>query len=332
MKVHVFESESWIQSVWQDNEIHLDTIWVEGLLTKAIAWQYQDAQCISTDVSILNKSTLQKFHQLKLIALRSTGVDQVDLDYCKTRQITVCNVPVYAQHAVAEQVFALLLALVRHIVPATRQTRKFNFSWDNIQGIELYGKTLAVIGTGAIGKRVAAIASGFGMRVVAFDKFPDEAWAINNRVKYMSLDEALKAADIVSLHVPASADTYHLLSSDRFDLMPVGALLINTARCDLVDSEALLKALDNNKIAGAGLDVLPHETDLLETIESGKDVTDPSIHPETKLAFHLLQHPNVLVTPHCAFFTHEASKRLIKTTIKNIEGYINGKPQNVVFP
>ncbi len=332
MKVHVFESESWIKSVWQDNEIHLENIWVEGLLTKDVASQYKDAEIICTDASILDKPILQEFHQLELIALRSTGTDQIDLDYCEANQITVCHVPIYAQHAVAEQTFTLLLALCRHVVRASQQTRKYNFSWDDIQGLELYGKTLAVIGTGAIGKRVAAIANGFGMRGVAFDKFPDDAWAFSHRVSYMSLEQALQVADVVSLHIPASTETYHLLSSERFDRMQDGTLLINTARGDLVDSGALLEALDKGKIAAAGLDVLPHETDLLEFAKSDVDVNDPSIHPETKLSLRLLQHPNVLVTPHCAFFTHEASRRLIETTIKNIEGYITGKPINVVVP
>jgi len=331
MKVHVFESESWIKSVWQDNESHVENIWVEGSLTKDVASQYQDAEIICSDVSILDKPTLHELHQLKLIALRSTGTDQVDLDYCEADQITVCNVPVYAQHAVAEQTFTLLLALCRHVVRATQQTRKFNFSWDNLQGLELHGKTMAVIGTGAIGKRVTAIANGFGMRVVAFDKFPDKAWALNHRVNYVSLDEALKAADIVSLHVPSSPDTYHLLSSARFERMRDGVLLINTARGELVDSAALLKALDSGKVAAAGLDVLPHKTELLKLSESGHPITDDNLDPETRLSLRLLQHPKVLVTPHSAFFTHEASERLIKTTMNNIKAFIKGKPQNIVF-
>lgn len=331
MKVHVFESESWIKSVWHDDETHLEGIWIESLLTKEVACRYQDAQIICIDTSSLTKPTLQVFNRLKLIALRSTGTDQVDLDYCAASQITVCHVPAYAQHAVAEQVFALLLALCRHVVRAAQQSRRLIFSWDGIQGVELHGKTLAVIGTGVIGKRVAAIANGFGMRVVAFDKFPDEKWAVNNRVSYVSLEQALQAAHVISLHIPAYRDTVHLLSSDSFDLVRDGALLINTARGDLVDSEALLKALDSGKVAAAGLDVLPHEADLQKFAKTGVDVTDASIHPETKLSIRLLQHPHVLVTPHCAFFTHEAAERLIKTTIKNIEGYIKGKPQNVVF-
>jgi len=332
MKVHVFESESWIKSVWQDNGVHLDTIWVEGLLTKELARQYREAQIICIDASVLNKATLQIFHQLELIALRSTGTDQVDLDHCEANQIAVCNVPNYAQHAVAEHVFAILLALCRHVVRAARQTRRMNFSWDDLQGLELFGKTMAVVGTGAIGKHVTVIANGFGMRVVAVDKFPDEAWALTNRVNYVSLDEALKAADILSLHVPASPDTYHLLSSDCFDRMRDGALLINTARGELVDSAALLKALDSGKVAATGMDVLPHETKLPKLSESGHPMTDDNLDPETRLSLRLLQHPNVLVTPHCAFLTHEASERLIKTTIKNIEGYVNGKPVNVVVP
>ncbi len=330
MKIHVFESEPWISSAWQSNNTGLECIWVEDLLTTGMADQYKDAQIISSDASILNKPTLQKFHRLKLIALRSTGIDQVDLDFCETNQITVCNVPVYAQHAVAEHVFALLLALCRHVVRATRQTQKIDFSWDDMQGFELYGKTIAVIGTGAIGKCVAAIANGFGMHVVAFDKFPDETWAVGNGVRYLSLDDALRLADVVSLHVPASVETYHLLSSDRIEGLKEGVMIINTARGDLVDSQALLQALENGIVAAAGLDVLPQETELLNLSESGQVDTNDIVDPEIRMSLGLLQHPNVLITPHFAFFTHEASERLIKTTINNIEAFVSGNPKNVV--
>ena len=330
MQVHVFESEPWIKTIWQKDENQLVNIWVEGLLTRTTASQYPEAQIICCDVSILDKPTLQVLSHLKLIALRSTGTDQVDLEYCRAHQITVCNVPVYAQHAVAEHVFTLLLALCRHVVPATRQTRRLNFSWEGIQGFELYGKTMALIGTGAIGKRVAEIAKGFGMRVVATDKLPDNDWALKNNIHHLQLDDALPMADVVSLHVPSSPESFHLLSANQFDVMKDSVMIINTARGDLVDSEALLKALDSGKVAAAGLDVLPQETDLLKLSESGQIEINNIVDPEIKMSIQLLQHPRVLITPHCAFFTHEAAERLINTTINNIESFINGRPNNVV--
>ncbi len=329
MKVHVFESEPWITSAWQTRETNLDCIWVQGLLTADMAPRFKGAQIISSDVSVLDKATLQKFDRLKLIALRSTGTDQVDLGYCKANQIMVCHVPAYAQHAVAEHVFALLLTLRRHVVRATRQTRRFNFSWDGIQGFELFGKTIAVLGTGAIGKRVAEIAKGFGMRVMAFDKFPDDLWAQAHQIRYMTLGEVLQHADVVSLHVPSLPSTHHLLNADSIRRMPDGVVIINTARGDLVDSQALLNALNSGKVAAAGLDVLQNETDLIKLAESGQFDANNEVDSETGLSLGLLQHPNVLVTPHCAFFTREAAGRLIKTTISNIESFISGKTENV---
>jgi D-lactate dehydrogenase len=282
-------------------------------------------------MSVLDQSLLSIFKGLKMIALRATGVDNVDLAYCQKKGITVCNVPAYAGTAVAEYVFALLLALARHIIEASQKTRRLDFSWNGIQGFELYGKTIAVIGTGAIGKRVAAIARGFDMRVVAFDAFPDEDWASNNNVDYMVLEEALKAADIISLHVPGMPATHHLLSSHRFELMKAGTVIVNTSRGDVVDPQALLEALASGKVAAACLDVLPEEDRLLDetyrrqVLDAGRTVQ------QTQLANHLLlQHPRVMVTPHCAFFTREAAARLMRETMDNIEAFIAGTPRNTV--
>ena len=330
MKVHVFESEPWIQSAWQATGSRLDTIWLEGLLTVEQARTCADAEIISTDMSQLDESSLSVFNQLKMIAVRATGVDNIDLDFCRKKGITVCNVPAYAQNAVAEHAFALLLAIGRHVAEASRRTSRLDFSWGGIQGFELMGKTLAVVGTGAIGKRVAEIAIGFGMEVVAFDSFPDEPWAAANKVSYLSLEDALRRADVVSLHVPGMPETRHLLSAERFGLLKKGVVIINTARGDVVDSRALLEALASGKVAGAGLDVLIEESDLtaentrLEALgRSGDGCT-------TQLTNHLLlQHPRVLVTPHCAFFTKEAVARLIQVTVDNIEAFMAGKPQNV---
>lgn len=327
MKVHVFESEPWVQAAWRQTGTRLESVWGEGLLTSDSLLSCEEVEIISSDVSVLGAAVLDPLKQLKLIAVRSTGVDHIDLAYCRFRNITVCNVPAYARNAVAEHVFALLLGLGRHLCEAVQRTRGLDFSWAGIQGFELRGKTLAVVGTGAIGKRVAMIARGFGMAVVAFDSFPDEQWAAANKISYLPLDEALHRADVISLHVPGMPETRHLLSAERFKLMKDGVVLINTARGDLVDSQALLEALANGKVAAAGLDVLPNEIDLLEEdfrlggLERGGDVVTNHL---------LLQHPRVLVTPHCAFFTKEAAFRLIHVTVANIEAFIGGEPRNII--
>ncbi len=331
MKVHLFESEPWAKAAWHQTGTRLESMWVEGLLALDNLAGSEKAEIISSDVSLLKPAVLEPFKQLKLIAVRSTGVDRIDLAFCQAHNITVCNVPAYAENAVAEHAFALLLALGRHLCEAVQHTRRLDFSWAGMQGFELRGKILAVIGTGAIGRRVAMIARGFDMEVVAVDSFSDEPWAAANKITYLTLDEALCRADVVSLHVPGMPETRHLLSAERFKLMKKGVVIINTARGDVVDAQALLEALASGKVAGAGLDVLPEENDLLEedfrlrVLERGGDDCT------TQLTNHLLlQHPRVLVTPHCAFFTKEATSRLMQVTVNNIEAFIKGEPINIV--
>ncbi|MEN8244069.1 MAG: NAD(P)-dependent oxidoreductase [Thermodesulfobacteriota bacterium] len=331
MKVCVFESEAWIESAWQAMDTGLEPVWVQGVLPLASMENFADAEIISTDLSVLNAASLSALGKLKLIAVRATGVDNIDLEYCRKNGIAVCNVPAYAQNAVAEHVFSLLLALGRHVIEASLRTRRLDFSWDGLQGFELHGKTIAVIGTGAIGKRVAAIARGFGMRVVAADAFPDEDWAKNNDVEYVALEEALKAAEVVTLHVPGMPETCHLLSSERFELMKDGVVIVNTSRGDVVDPRALLEALASGKVAAAGLDVLPEEDSLIQEKNRLQVLLDSQAGSGTQLANHLLlQHPRVLVTPHCAFFTREAAERLMQVTVDNIDAFIRGEHRNIV--
>lgn len=328
MKVYLFEKEAWVKDAWEATGTPLQPRWIDGLLTVEKAEAHPSVEIISIDLSILTSTVLAPLKRLKFIALRSTGTDQVDLEYCRSRNIRVSHVPAYAQNAVAEHVFALLLSLSRRICAAGRRTRELNFSWDGLQGFELMGKTLAVIGTGAIGRRVAAIASGFGMTVVAVDRFPDENWAAEAGVPYLALEDALQLADVVSLHVPGTPETKGMLSSERFGLLKQGVVIINTARADVMDSRALLEALASGKVAAAGLDVLPAETDLMS-----EDFRVPSSPQtlESRLTGHLLlQHPRVIATPHCAFFTQEAASRLIATTVANIESFMDGNPRNSV--
>ena len=276
---------------------------------------------------------LEKFKDLQLIAKRSTGVDNIDLTYCAAHRITVCNVPDYAEIAVAEHVFALLLSISRHLCEAVERTRKGIFSTDGLKGFDLHGKTLAIIGTGVIGRRVGKIARGFGMEVVAFDVKQDEQWAAANGIRYKSFKEALSMADAITLHVPATPETHQLIADDQFAAMKEGAVIINTARGELIDIQALLRALASGKIAAAGLDVLPEEQAFLEGVKNPATLFTGGKKLETLLANHiLLQHPNVCVTPHCAFFTREAVQRILDVTMANIEAFVRGEPQNVVVP
>lgn len=331
MKIVIFENEPWMGTGWyslqQDHEVKP----VAELLTTANIDEYADADIISLDISVLDKELLERFKNLKMIAARCTGVDLIDRDYCRRRGITICNVPAYAENSVAEHVFALLLCLNRHILASISRTRKCDFSWEGIQSIELYGKTLAVIGTGAIGRRVSQIAKGFGMQVVTYDVMPDQDWADANGITYISLDDALQAADIITLHIPSTPETYHLISDDQFKRMKEKAVIINTARGDLVDTGALLRALHSGKIAAAGLDVLPQEYAIRDEQERLDTLVNQKNDSPTLLAnLLLLQHPNVIVTPHSAFFSKEAVQRLMEVTLANIEAFIDGNPRNVV--
>ena len=266
MNIVVFETETWAQTAWQRMEGDHRVRLLEEFLTSSNADEYAEAQVISIDLSRLDAEILEKFENLKLITTRSTGVDKIDLAYCSARRITVCNVPDYAEIPVAEHVFALLLSISRHLREAAGRTRKGSFSTDGLMGFDLHGKTLAIIGTGVIGRRVGKIARGFGMEVVAFDVNQDKQWAAANGIRYKSIKEALSMADVITLHVPATPQTHQLLGDDQFAAMKEGAVIINTARGEIVDIQALLRALSSGKIAAAGLDVLPEEQAFLEAM------------------------------------------------------------------
>lgn len=281
--------------------------------------------------SRLDAEILDRLPNLKLIVTLSTGYDHIDIAECKKRGITVCNVPAYGENTVAEFTFALILALSRKLYPAVKRVKEQGlFSTDNLRGFDLLDKTLGVVGTGRIGARVVKIASGFGMKIAAYDPYPNEPLKKEFNLEYLSLDDLLKQSDIVSIHVPYSEKTHHLINAENLELIKPGALLINTARGAVVDTQSLIRALHSGKIAGAGLDVLEEEGAIIDELNllSG--------HPgEEKLKAVLADHElmrmdNVLVTPHNAFNTQEALKRIMLASAENIESFASGSAQNVV--
>lgn len=240
--------------------------------------------------------------------------------------------PAYGDATVAEHAFALLLALSRHIVDCVEQTRQGNFSYLPEHGFDLRGKTLGVIGTGRIGQRAIEIAHGFGMDVVAYDALPRQDLADRLGFRYDSLDGMLAAADVLTLHVPATPQTNGMLSDAQFEKMKPGVVLINTARGGVVDIAALIRGLSCGKVRAAGLDVLPDEALVRDEsrIFRGGGQPAASVPPEV-LADHLVtRFPNVLVTPHNAYNTVEALQRIITTTADNIQAFLAGKPLNRV--
>lgn len=332
MKIVAFEIEDWEADAFQQFSEKHEIITTDKPLRAHNADQYSDAQVISTFINChVHAEVLKQFEDLKLIVTRSTGFDHIDLQYCNEHGITVCNVPDYGANTVAEHVFALLLTISHRMEDAIDRTRKGDFSPRGLQGFDLKGKTLGVIGTGDIGMHTCRIAKGFGMEVIAFDVKPraDEAKSIG--FEYRDMDELLRESDVISLHVPSNDKTRGMIDHEAFEKMKDGVVLINTSRGDIVEIQALVRALAERKIAAAGLDVLPEEPTIREEAELLRTVFEREHNLQTLLADHILTHMrNVIVTPHSAFNTREAVHRIIDTTIENIVAYDKGEPCNQV--
>lgn len=334
MKIVVYETEEWERAACLSLLPGHDLRCRDETLTQENVGIDGDAEAITTFIkSDLRGPTLRQMPDLKLIATRSTGYDHIDLDYCRAAGIAVCNVPDYGDHTVAEHAFALLLALTRHIVHAAERTRRGDFSQTGLRGVDLAGRTLGVIGAGRIGRRAITIGRGFGMEVLACDLRPDPSVAQALGFRYADLDEVLRGADVLTLHVPGGVGSSHLISDSEFAVMKPGALLVNTARGGVVDPEALVRALASGRLGGAALDVLPEESaigDEAEIFRTGHPPVDPG-SLRTILADHaLLRFPNVIVTPHIAYDTREALERIVATTVANIEAFARGAPRNLV--
>ena len=280
--------------------------------------------------SQVSKAVLEKFPHVKCIVTRSTGFDHIDLSYCKEKGITVCNVPAYGVHSVAEHTFALILGLSRKLIPSVERTRKGNFTLEGLRGFELFGKTLGVVGVGNIGKVVADIALGMGMKVVAYNRHEDEELK-NKGVEFKDLDSLLSQSDVVSLHLPYMKETHHIINMDNITKFKKGALLINAARGGLVETRAILEGLEQHILAGAGLDVLEEECSMREERELLSTKFLESCDLRTQLLDHmLLDREDVLITPHNAFNSNEAVDQIMQITIDNIKGFLVGSPVHIV--
>jgi len=291
--------------------------------------KYRESEIISVfthSTSIPNKK-LDLFPNLKLITTRSTGFNHIDLDYCKKRGIAVTNVPQYGAITVAEFAFGLLLALVRKIPRASEDMRRADIHLPLYTGIDLAGKTMGVIGTGSIGRHIIQLAQGFGMKVLAYDLYPNPAL---KKLYAKSLDELYAASDVISLNVPSTAQNHHLLDKTAFAKMKDGVYIINTARGDLIDASALYQAIRKRKVAGAGLDVMENEDFLVhDEAETSANLNNSDFLLTSAINLKLLQCPNVIATPHIAFNSHDAIRRINATTCENIRAFLAGKPINL---
>lgn len=300
-------------------------------LNSANALQHGDVDGIGVFVfSSVTAKILEQFHKLKFIAALSTGYDHINLAACTAKGVTVANVPTYGENTVAEHTFALILTLSRKIAESVERTRRGDFSLAGLRGFDLKGKTIGIIGGGHIGMNVMKIAKGFGMNVLVYDTHADPYVAEREGFRYApELNGLLANADIVTLHVPYNTHTHHLLNIENIDHIKKGALLINTARGALVQTDALLYALREGILSGAGLDVLEEENALRDEQKLGPIPQECDL--KTLIGDHaLLNHPKVLITPHNAFNSREALQRILDTTVENFKAFFAGKPQNVV--
>jgi D-lactate dehydrogenase len=302
-------------------------------LTPETAPMAAAADVISARVmSRVTTQIMEGLPNLKHIACRSTGFDHVDREYAAAHDITVSSVPSYGESTVAEYTILLLLAASRRLVQAVDVVRSGRESHLKLTGHDLDGKTLGIIGTGRIGRHAIHIARGFGMKVLAYDAFPQESAAVELGFQYVALDELIAASDAISLHAPATPETFHMLSTEQFARMKQGVIIVNTARGTLIDTPALINALVSGHIGAVGLDVLEGENYLgidpeLHLLE--KD--DLTAEAKQVIGIHILDRlPNVLITAHNAYNSVEALGRIRDTTVANIAAWRDGHPTNLV--
>ena len=333
MRIAAFELEPWEQQAFH-------TAFPEGAVS-CYGGPLQDAQIGDlSDCEILivfiyspvSRAIIERLPKLKAICTMSTGYDHIDLAACKERNILVCNVPTYGERTVAQHTFALLLGITRKLVASVEQVRQGSFvPTPALRGHDIDSKTIGVIGTGKIGRNVIAIANGFHMRVLAYDPFPDPTLETEFNFRYVSLQELYARSDIITVHVPLNDKTKHLIDGPAIEAMQRGVIVLNTSRGGIIETNALYQGIVSGHVAAAGLDVLEEESAIKEEKQLLSNSYKPDIDYRTVVLNHLLiQHPNVLVTPHNAFNSAEALERIVRTSIENVKAIDSGKPKNTV--
>ena len=317
MKVAWFDTEEWEQEYLEGKTEGLEIEFFNESLDEENVSKAKgfDAVTIFVD-SDVDSEVLDEL-DVDVIACRSTGYDHVDLDKAREKDIAVFNVPEYGSTTVAEHTFGLILSLSRKIYSAIRKVDEGSFDHRGLKGFDLEGKTLGVIGTGSIGQNVIRIANGFNMDVIASDPYPDQEVSEELGFMYVSTEDLLRKSDIVTIHCPLTEDTRHMISNKEFELMDK-TVLVNTSRGELIDTEALIEALEDDSVNQAGLDVLEEECYIEDDIEYLSDLAE-KCDPEIILEDHILMNrDDVLITPHNAFNSREALHRIEDTTLENL--------------
>ncbi len=308
----------------REHLVREDLTWrfLDCRLTRETAATAVDAEAVCVFVNDqLDRACLEALaaHGVRLAALRCTGFNNVDLAAARELRIAVTRVPAYSPYAVAEHAVALLQTLNRKIHRAFNRVRDQNFTLTGLVGSDLHGKTAGIIGTGKIGRIMAHILRGFGMQVLAFDPFPNAEWAAQHNVVYVDAATLARRSDVISLHVPLTPETKHIIRRETLGLMKPGAILVNVSRGGLIDSTALIEALKSGRLGGVALDVYEEEEGIFFEDLSGQVLQDDELA-------RLLTFPNVIITAHQAFLTHEALADIARTTIANLRACAAGTP------
>ena len=330
MRISFFEVEDWEEEYLKKRLNGQFVKFSKEKLNLKNALRVKDSEVVSIFIySKINDQVIREMPNLKLITTRSTGFDHINIEACKKQGITVCNVPSYGENTVAEHTFALILSISRRMCMTCSRLERI-FSMEGLMGFDLKGKIIGVIGTGQIGLHVIRIAKGFGMNVLAYDVHQTRILSEVLGFEYVSLEDLLSKSDIITLHLPYNEHTHHLLDENTFKLVKKGAILINTARGGIVDTLALIEALDNKTLAGAGLDVIEGEDLIKEEKELLYDPKKLDVLADLVKDHILLSKDNVVFTPHIAFYSKEALERILDTTVQNIEAFVLGHPINIV--
>lgn len=333
MRIGFFELEGWEESAIRGAFPGEDIFMSHESITAERMPDERDFDVISVFVnSVISPDVLAAFPNLKCVATRSTGYDHIDLTECARRGITVLYVPGYGDNTVAEFAFGLILNLTRKMYQCIDQIKETgSFSLTGLRGIDIKGKTLGVVGTGRIGKEAVKIAKGFGMNVVAYDMRPDEQFAKDMGISYVTLDDLLAKSDVITIHCPYTKETHHLINAGNVGKIKRGAYLVNTARGAIVETAAVVPALEGGALAGYGADVLEEEGETKDEMHLLTHGHPKEEELKTMLQNHMLMKmPNVLLTPHNAFNSTEALGRILRISIENVQAFRSGAPINVV--
>ncbi|WP_456456776.1 NAD(P)-dependent oxidoreductase [Thermovibrio sp.] len=328
MKVAFFELEGWevpiIEKELSKEGIEIATLSKEPLTEEKVS-EIKDVDAISVFIySKIGKEIIDSLPNLKLITTRSTGFDHIDVDYAKEKKIAVCNVPDYGVETVAEYTVMLILSLLRKLRPTLERTCRGIFTREGLRGRDLQGKSVGVIGTGRIGSRVIELLAPFKVKLIAYDVKEKEELKEKYGVEYRPLEELLKESDIITLHVPYLPSTHHLINKENIKLLKEGTFLVNTSRGAVVETEAIVEALEEGRLIGVALDTFEGEEvwteEELIIYKKEKDVS-PEVLRKAIETFSLTRYENVILTPHNAYNTEEAIMRILLKTLENIKRF-----------